>query len=362
MAGSGRGAALTSLHRLFVSKRFAAAASDLDLKLGRFERSDAAGLYTLDGLSLGWRRGTARWELFGGAPRRTEIYAIPGRSDSSLDRPAGRRLAGAQVRITPADGRLGALEATNLGLGLRHYWSGTSATRLDGRFSAVWRPLEAQPPVDLDAAVSLAPKSGGIESFDAQARMRSGESGQLFLRGRRYEPPDDPVTFRDRYYRFYARGRQTVVEGGYRGRPTKALEWSADLRHIVRELGGNGSGGSLSLEWGLARGSRLEGRVEWLEAGEEHARGLFAGLWHPLNSRLLLTGGAALRGDRSLVDGDKTVLAGEMKLKWMWRRDLTLSALLEMTRVESDIEDYSELRFGLRLVYRLPGTDVEDYR
>ncbi len=255
------------------------------------------------------------------------------------------------MRITPADGRLGALQATNLGLGLRHYWSGTGATRLDGRFSAVWRPLEAHSPVDLDAAVSLAPESGGIESFDARALMRTGDSGQLFLRGRRYEPPDDPVTFRDRYYRFYARGR-----------PTKALEWSADLRHIVRELGGDGSGGSLSLEWGLARGSRLEGRVEWLEADEEHARGLFAGLWHPLNSRLLLTGGAALRSDRSLLDGDKTVLAGEMKLKWMWRRDLTLSALLEMTRVESDIEDYSELRFGLRLVYRLPGRAAEDYR
>ncbi len=65
VAGSGRGAALTNLHRLFVSKRFAAAAPELDLKLGRFERSDAAGLYTLDGLSLGWRRGAARWELFG---------------------------------------------------------------------------------------------------------------------------------------------------------------------------------------------------------------------------------------------------------------------------------------------------------
>ncbi len=354
--GAAEGNAWADVHRLYLHQHLDA--SGLDVTAGRTERIDASGMYTLDGLSLAGRSGDYNWELYTGAPIRTEYYVIPNSGDDSLDEPPGRRLLGVQVT-----GRLAADDSgsTNLGFGMRRYWSGVQAWRLDGRMTATWRP-SADWPVYLNASLSLDPDAGELERFDFQARLPDGDRGRYQLRGRRYDPPQDPVTFRDRYYRFYTRGPQTVVEAGYTGRPRYDLEWGANLRGIQRETGSDGMGADLSVEWKSPQGTLLEGRVEWLQADDEYLHGLYGGLRQPLNSRLFLTLSAALRSEHSRLDGNRTVLAGEARLKWMWQRDLQFQALLELAQVDGDYESYEQLRFGLRLVYRLPGLYAEDYR
>ncbi len=354
--GGMEGHAWADIHRLYLLRRLAD--TGLDITAGRMERIDASGMYSLDGLSLDGRNGGYGWELYAGAPARTDYYVIPNPGDDSLDEPPGRRLLGMQVtrRLVADDA-----ESTTLGLGLRRYWLGVDAWRLDGRIAGTWRP-STEWPVYLNGSLSLDPDAGVLERFDIQARLPDGDRGQFQLRARRYEPPQDPVTFRDRYYRFYARGPQTVVEAGYTGRPRYDLEWSANLRGIQRGTGTDGMGADLSMEWKSTQGTLLEGRADWLRADDEYLHGLYGGVSKPLNSRLLLTIGAAVRGERSRLEGDSTVLAGEARLEWMWQRDLQLQALLELARVDGDYESYDQLRFGLRLVYRLPGLYPEDYR
>lgn len=123
-----------------------------------------------------------------------------------------------------------------------------------------------------------------------------------------------------------------------------------------------GAGLDLSLDWQLRQGGLLQGRADWLGGDDEHTGGLYLGYQRPLNSRLLLELNGALRDERSRLDGSRSVVAGEVRLDWMWTRDLHLSGMLELARSRGRLEDYDQLRFGLRLIYQLPARGAEDYR
>ncbi|WP_052470225.1 hypothetical protein [Thiolapillus brandeum] len=346
-----------NLHRLFVEKPFFE--NSLSAKAGRFERIDAAGFYTLDGLEARWQVDSGmRWSIFIGKPGRAGQYVIPHR-DEDVNRPDSKYLAGLNLSRALA---LGGFEQARLSLGACYHFSGVDTMKLDGGFSGNWLPGGDRPPVALNASLVLDTRDGFIESFDVQASLPLDGKSQLWLRGRRYDPPDRSATFADRFYRYYARGWQTVLEAGYRQQMDVPITWGGSLRGIAREQGVEGAGLDLSLDWQLDQGSLLQGRADWLGGDDEHTGGLYLGYQRPLNSRLLLAVNGALRDERSHLDGSRSVMAGEVRLDWMWTRDLHLSGMLELARSRGRPEDYDQLRFGLRLIYQLPARGAEDYR
>jgi len=359
--GASRLESWMNLHRLYLGKNFFA--NSLQAKIGRFEHIDTAGYSTLDGLDLRWRDGKGRqWEWFAGKPRRAELYFIPDSGNDGMDKPQSKYMAGMRMSRPLDTENLYWLENFRIGLGMRYHWSGVNTWKLDGRFAGNWLPVTDLPPVELSAAMVLGTDVFGVESFDIQARMRLDDDSQLLFRGRRYDPPDTPITFADRYYSYYARGSQTVMEAGYQGRYSRNLTWGASLRAISREQGVDGAGTNLSLNWKQMDGATVEGRLEWLAGNGEYAGGLLAGYRRPLNSRLLLELNAAVRNEYSRLDGSRTVIAGEIRLDWMWSRDLRLRSMLELAHSTGHWEDYNQIRFGLRLVYQLPARGAEDYR
>lgn len=349
-----------NLHRLYVEKSFLE--DSLSARAGRFERIDATGFHTLDGAELTGDAGEGRrWSLYGGKPGRSELYVIPDR-DEDRNRPDSRYLAGIGFSA-PLDTRgLDWLEQGRFSLGARYHFSGLDVFKLDGGFAADWRPSPELPRVEISADLVLDTREGFVESFDAQASTRPDQTRQLWLRARRYDPPERSATFQDRFYRYYARGWQTVLEAGYRQQWNERVHWGGSLRGIRRERGVEGAGLDLSLDWRLDQAALLQGRADWLGGDGEHAGGLFLGYQRPLNSRLLLEMNAAWRDEDSRLSGRGSVLAGELRLDWMWRRDLRLSGLLELARSRGGLDDYEQFRFGLRLVYQLPARGAEDYR
>ncbi len=346
-----------NLHRLFVEMRFLE--NSLSVRAGRFERIDAAGFYTLDGVDARWQADSGiRWNAFIGKPGRTESYVIPDR-DEDVNSPDSKYLAGVSLsRIVTLNG----FDKARLSLGARYHFSGMDAMKLDGGFSGTWSPGGDWQPVAMDASLVLDTRGGFIETFDAQASTRLDGKSQLWLRARRYGPPDRSATFQDRFYRYYARGWQMVLEAGYRQQMDARITWGGSLRGIARERGVEGAGLELSLNWQLDQGQLLQGRADWLGGDDEHTAGLYLGYQRPLNSRLLLEVNGALRDERSRLDGSRSVMAGEVRLDWMWTRDLHLSGMLELARSRGRLEDYDQLRFGLRLIYQLPARGAEDYR
>ncbi len=346
-----------NLHRLFVEKRFLE--NSLSAKAGRFERIDAAGFYTLDGVDARWQADSGtNWSAFIGKPGRAELYVIPDR-DEDLNRPDSKYLAGLSLSRAVS---LNGFEQARLSLGARYHFSGVDTLKLDGGFSGNWLPGGDRPPVAMNASMVLDTRDAYIETFDVQASTRLDGKRRLWLRGRRYDPPDSSATFEDRFYRYYARGWQTVLEAGYRQQMDAHITWGGSLRGIARERGVEGAGLDLSLDWRLDRGALLQGRADWLGGDGEHTGGLYLGYQRPLNSRLLLEVNGALRDERSRLDGSRSVIAGELRLDWMWTRDLHLSGMLELAHSRGRLEDYDQLRFGLRLIYQLPARGAENYR
>ena len=346
-----------NLHRLFVEKHFLE--NSLSAKVGRFERIDAAGFYTLDGVDARWQPNSGTiWNAFFGKPGRAELYVIPNQ-DEDVNRPDSKYLAGLNLsRAVTLEG----FERARLSLGARYHFSGMNAMKLDGGFSGTWLPGGDWHPVVMNASLVLDPGDASIETLDAQASTRLDGKSQLWLRARRYDPPDRSATFADRFYRYYARGWQTVLEAGYRQQRDAHITWGGSLRGIARERGVEGAGLDLSLDWQLDQGGLLQGRADWLGGDDEYTGGLYLGYQRPLNSRLLLEVNGALRDERSRLDGSRSVMAGEVRLDWMWTRDLHLSGMLELAHSRGRLEDYDQLRFGLRLIYQLPARGAEDYR
>ncbi len=351
----------TNLHRFYAEKNLFK--NNLSAKAGRFERIDAAGFYTLDGAELHWQDARERrWNWFAGKPTRSEIYLFSNRGDDSVDQPDSKYLAGLSMSQPLNTGGMHWLDLASFSLGTRYHWSGANALKLDGRFSARWLPMADFPPIELDSAMVLNTDNFSLESFDAQASIRIKSDAQLWLRGRRFDPPDESVTFEERYYRYYGRGWQTVLETGYQEQANQFVTWRGGLRSITREQGLDGIGMDFSVDWIFRDGAMLQSRVEWLESDEESAGGLFLGYQRPVSSRLLLQINAAVRKEHNRMDSGKSVIAGELKLDWMWTRDLHLSSMLELARSDDHWDEYNQVRFGLRLVYLLPVKGLENYR
>ena len=346
-----------NLHRLYVARSFIE--NSLSARAGRFERIDAAGFYTLDGVDARWQADSkTRWNAFIGKPGRAELYVIP-EQDEDVNRPDSKYLAGLNLSraLTLED-----FDQARLTLGARVHFSGVDSLKLDGGFSGNWLPGGDRPPVALSASMVLDTRDGYIETFDAQASTRLDEARQVWLRGRRHDPPDTSATFEDRFYRYYARGWQTALEAGYRQQLDSRITWGGSLRGIARERGVDGAGLDLSLDWRLDGGAMLQGRADWLTGDGEYTGGLYLGYQRPLNSRLLLEMNGALRDEFSRLDGGRSVIAGEIRLDWMWTRDLRLRGTLELAHSRGSREDYDQLRLGLNLIYQLPARGAEDYR
>lgn len=351
----------SDLYRLYIDTRLDAPAP-LGLKLGRFEQSNGQGFYTLDGLEVTGKWAKARWSLFAGIPRRSEFYPeLSDRPESKLDS-VGDRLLGGSLQI-PLE--LSEQPAT-LGLGIERIWGeGQSGVRLDGRFQLVReQPMPNIERLELDAALSLRPDEGELVDYDLRLRLYPDARRQISLGAYHYDPPEEPISFQGRFYQTYARGPQHIWQAGYLSRDPSGWEWGGKLRAISRDRGSDAVSGDLQVGKKLPWGWHAEGRIGHLEAGYEQRQQLFVGLNRNLNSRWLLKLSGARFDERTWLAGGKNVTAAELRLQWMWKRGLYVTALAEAARVDyrDGLEDYNENRFGLRLRYELPALGQEDYR
>ena len=354
------------VYSLFVDRRFAEGPLS-GVRLGRFQRIDAAGYYYLDGLVLSGRmRHGIGWELFGGKPRREEFYAAPEHIQDADDRLAGKRLLGVRGST-----RLPVWESTEqdrveAGLGMRHLWgNGGHHDRLDGRFHGSWRQLPAGiRRADLDGAASLRLEQGEIESFDTRARLYFGPRGFVGVRGMTFDPPDDPVTFRDRFYLFYARGSQRNWELMAQNETPGGVQVGFSVKRIEREQGDDGYAGELYSRIRRWRGGQLKGRLGGIYVGDERSQLTYLEGERVLSSLSLLKLAASRIEDKNLLSGDKLVHTLELKLDWMLKRDLFLGVTAEHAWIDhKDINGLDDdYRVGIHLKYRLPASGQEDYR
>jgi len=253
------------------------------LSLGRLQRSDAFGFYTLDGLLFKQVANRTTLTLYGGVPGRIEKFR-------SIE---GEALYGFDVKIFvprfaqyALDGRFGwqhlkqhhTVDRLNIGWRGVHQQTPTlfspSMFSLSGSYlinENVWESVQLSAYRDFENV-------GSIENNAPPARLRVDYET--------YEPGKDELTFKDRFYSLYARGRQSQFKTGYQFRQGQQHTWSISGRRITREFGGNGYGAVATMDYHSDRGWQLTTQLDRLVLVDERISRFYFEAQKSLSSRM----------------------------------------------------------------------------
>jgi len=319
------------LNRLFVGKRFPATGTTLTV--GRTERSDSLGFYTLDGVVLDWSREKVSLHFHAGIPNRIDDY----RSVS------GKALYGVGLRFHP--GAAGVLRRARLGW--QHYRDETGSDRLSWGVTA-----RGKRPVEYLFTGVYVLQEARLEEVSGVARGMAGRKGTWQLSGQIWQPRRPWLTFRERYYFLYALGRQSLLRGDFHYRPREGVVWSLGGRYVAREQGDAGYGLSGGNERRGASGWRREYRFTLLQLGDDVTIGGWSRFARPLGSRRRVTLRTALQYREKALYGVDRGAGIELDLEQMVRADLYFSLFGSYLWNSRQDDEY---RAGARLTWYLDG-------
>jgi len=221
------------LYQLYLQQDFNKA---LDrISLGRFFRADTLGYYSLDGVQYRHKANDLILNFYAGVPGRIEAFR-------SID---GDALYGFDLQTLPqliddyeVDARLGWQRLDQDGHEQRYHFG----LRANSESENI-KPL----PSALSMSASYVVESSQWESAQLNTRWDLEENSTLRLDYETYEPVSDELSFRDRFYSLYARGRQTQFKAAYQFNHDYQQTWSMAARQVSREFGGSGYAGMFAI-------------------------------------------------------------------------------------------------------------------
>ena len=327
-------------YQLFIQQDFN---NTLDqVSLGRFFRADTLGYYSLDGVQYRHRADTIIFNFYAGVPVRIEDFR-------SID---GDALYGLELQTLPhqinsykVDARLGWQRLEQQGHQQRYHFGLRANSESENN-----KPL----PSALSLSASYVEEGSQWESAQINTRWDLKNSSTLRLDYETYEPIEDQMSFRDRYYSLYARGRQTQFKASYQFKHDYQKTWSMAARQVSREFGGDGYAAMLALENRNNQGLRLTTKAEQLELQTERVSSLFIDAEKTLTASLRGGFSGVLQQQEKQLVGDNNSVGIEFRLEHMFSLK-TLPSGLQFDVIANHIwndrlED--EYRFLLRLGYK----------
>ena len=316
-----------------------------EIRLGRFLRADSIGFYSLDGFQL---KHSIRWVIFAiyaGVPRRIEAFrsvdadAIYGVDLRSQAREVGRY---------SVDGWVG--------------WQRFEQDEYVDRFHLGLRGAgkssdKGMYPSAFSMSGSYVADESWWEAAQVNTRWDLENTAHLRLDYEIYEPATEKLSFRDRFYSLYARGRQSQLKVAYQFRHGQERTWSLIARRVVREFGGAGYSGVVGFsQHNLNRtgnGWLLSAQAERLELVEDRSTSLYFEGEKPLSSTLSAGISGVLQYQEKQLTGDNRAAGIELRLERMVKVESLPSGLYfsgEASHIwNSRLEN--EYRLGLRVSY-----------
>jgi len=275
------------------------------LTLGRLQRADAFGLYTLDGLLFKLVDDRTTLTLYGGVPSRIEGFR-------SIE---GKALYGFDLQMS----------ATKLGpyahegrFGWQHF-EGNYADDHD-RLNVGWRSVhqqQAQPfyPSAFSLTGSYLVDDKSWESVQLSAYRDFEHAARLRVDYETYLPGEDEITFKDRFYSRYAHGRQSQFKAGYQFNFGGHYTGSFSGRRVVREFGNEGYGAVARVDYRSKQGWRLRTQLDRLALADEQVNGLYLEAEKSLSPWLRGTLGGVLQQQQKWLVGDNRTAGIEVRLE-----------------------------------------------
>ena len=294
------------LYQAFLDKHFQLL--DSHLRLGRFQRTDVSGFYTLDGAQFDYRLSGWHWQLYGGSPHRMDhmqsvdgdyVFGVAGEYQQKLD------------------WRWGWLTLSSFSFrsGFQQFKNGRISRRLRGG-------------VNYTGTLAGRAFETGVNTlyrFDRHAfedvffNLRLDLTDNLRFRGNyEYYRPRNPFpTFRERFVSAYALGEQSLFRAELHHRPTGKLHYFIGGQRATKADGRDGhgirAGSDLVLPWEI----RVNLLYGYLQLGEEQAHNVYGGITQPVTSRLEWHLNAALRREDKLFYGINWARGAEIGGRYM---------------------------------------------
>lgn len=310
------------VYQLYLEKGVGAA---VILKGGRFERGDGSGFYTIDGAAVRRVRPGFSLELYGGRPERIEDY----RSTSA-------RL------VIGGDGVFSGDHLTGR-LGYQHFNGNDVSERLmwGVRTSEGWNKA-----LTLGTAGTYLPETGDIETFDAEMEGRPAERSLFSLSYSLYQPDKQVESFRERFFREYATGREEETKAGVHFRAGHGTEIFGRVRRVSHNSESNGYGGTIGAGIRNSEGTEVRGEVDTLYLEGEKAVSLYLASSVPLTYDALIRFEMAVQRQEKRTTGENNAYGCDAEFRKMLKGDLYVSGY-GMYMSNSRMDD--EYRVGMRV-------------
>jgi len=325
------------LQQLYIEK----SSGNTSLLVGRTERADGLGLYTLDGGNFKIRRDDALIELYGGKPSRIEgISSTPAKWLYG-----GRILLNHKpnwVLVNQLESRFSLTRyqdqaddsATRFGFGLRS----------DGETGA---PHHDRLHLLLQGNYLINERR--LEGLHARVITLLDKQSDISFSYQRQRPDEQQPTLSGRFYNSYSRGEQSVTRLSYNQRQLNGINWSLTGRNVFHAYGSSGAGANGALRWIETKGLYWQAEVDWIALGDEQIGTLYLRRTAQITplQKLALSG---VIQQQLQQYGDDNQATG-IEAKWEQRLDSELRFSLSTLYLYNS-DKRNEFRLAARVSYR----------
>ena len=332
------------INQLYIADRLDA----VNYTLGRFNRSDLLGFYTLDGAVVEYDQKNWGASFHAGKPLQLEDYNV-------ID--AGR-IYGVDLnhQFAPAADSIWQKAAASIGWqkldkeAEQNYlhW-GFSADAEVGADNTVKGASAKQANVFFNGNYLLENKSA--ESINAGVQLFSEGSGLARLSYTRWNPKQAQLSFKEQFYSVYARGRQTVLQAELFHGVHLGQQIFVRGRKVWREYGNDGYGASAGFEKQSGFGRKLNWQTQWdsLVLKQDVIHSLYLGFNKSITATLRAYFNTALQYRKKTSLENSRIVALQVIAEKMLKSNLFFDFNARYI-YDDNLQD--EYRVGFRLSYR----------
>ena len=190
-------------------------------------------------------------------------------------------------------------------LGIQHQWEEGYATRLTwglGGFAGNGKTDGKLRRFDLSGSMRL--DEAAVETFTASALFDLRANGQVQASARRFQPTDEPISFRERFHELLSNTEQTSARVVWRPLLRPRWEAAVEARGSRFGSGDSGTGVAVGVDYDSARDWRYDARFDYFSMDDERTISLYARLRRPLTAFMEAQFEAVQQWKETTLSGD----------------------------------------------------------
>jgi len=331
------------INQLFFSHR----AADINYTLGRFNRADLLGFYTLDGVDVKYNRQNWGASFHAGKPLQIEDYNI-------ID--AGR-IYGLDLNHRASTINNSIIQNINSYLGWQQLQDNTKQNYFHWSFSGKGGLAHSKlnknksNQIEMFFNGSYLFENKSAESINAGIQGNSKEIGLARIAYTSWNPKQANLSFKERFYSVYANGKQSFLQADLFYDHKWDQQFYVRGRKVWREYGDDGYGATAGYEHRATSNKTPGWQTQWdsLVLKEDVIHSIYLGFNDDLSATLRGQLNTALQYVKNESFEDNRVLALEAVAQQMLRSNLFID--FNARYIYNDNLE-NEYRIGFRLSYR----------